>query len=343
MAQRKTGNFVMNDPRKAKKLGGVLSSRRSERLKRNLRKAQKEKFRRKGGRDSKWAKRMELAEEAMRSRTIDTASEKEKISAFSANMERLLRLWGGLQASEKLREGPPAEENPLQGPWTDEALLQVLQSEFGYSDFRPGQLDAVRAALDGQRPLVMLPTGGGKSLIYQLVARVLRQEGVTLVVGPLLALMKDQIERLPPCLRGAVLCSELTTQQTEDVSTAAKSGWVDVLFVTPERMRQRGFLRDLRIAMVCVDEAHCVTAWSHSFRPAYLQLRANIDWTGCYRLVALTATATQRTVEETKKAMRLDHVVVAGTQHAAQLAAQPVFKDHMPPGSAMLDRAQLRP
>ena len=101
MAQRKTGNFVMNDPRKAKKFGGVLSSRRSERLKRNLRKAQKEKFRRKGGRESKWAKRMELAEEAMRSRTIDTASEKEKISAFSANMERLLRLWGGLQASDK--------------------------------------------------------------------------------------------------------------------------------------------------------------------------------------------------------------------------------------------------
>ena len=177
-----------------------------------------------------------------------------------------------------------------------EALLQG----FGLSSFRPGQREAVVAALEGRDSLVVMPTGGGKSLCYQLPA--LTGGGLVLVVSPLIALMADQLRRLqeagvPACM----LASGMAEGHNERSLAAIRGGEVRLALVAPERFASAAFRRalaDTRIGLFVVDEAHCVAEWGHDFRPDYLRLHDAIAAVGRPPVMALTATATPRVAEE---------------------------------------------
>jgi len=171
----------------------------------------------------------------------------------------------------------------------------ALREHFGFAAFRTGQEEAVRAALDGRDVLVVMPTGAGKSLCYQLPA--LMRDDLTLVVSPLVSLMADQVQALARRAPGRVAL--VNAQQEPGVNEAAVAaavrGEVRVLYVAPERFSSPGFARALKTAGVglfVVDEAHCVSQWGHDFRPDYFRLADAARWLGADAIVASTATAT---------------------------------------------------
>ncbi len=180
-------------------------------------------------------------------------------------------------------------------PGSDE-LRALLLRRFGHDAFRPLQERAIRAALAGRDTVVLLPTGGGKSLCYQLPA--LARDGLTLVVSPLIALMKDQVDALRA--RGVAagcLNSSMDPEETAAVRRAAAQGELKLLYVAPERVALPGFLgflRRLAVGFVAVDEAHCISQWGHEFRPDYLTLGALREALPDVPFMALTATATPR-------------------------------------------------
>ena len=186
----------------------------------------------------------------------------------------------------------------------------ILRQVFGHAGFRGGQAAAVAALLAGRDAVVLLPTGAGKSLCYQVPAVVAsrRGQGTTIVVSPLIALMKDQVGAL--CGRG-VAAAAINSHQDDDeqqtVVSAFLRGELELLYVSPERAALDSFKRMLarvRIAMIAIDEAHCLSQWGHDFRPEYLrlhELRQVVD----VPTIALTATATPRVMDEIVHALRL--------------------------------------
>ncbi len=170
---------------------------------------------------------------------------------------------------------------------------EVLRERFGFRDFRPGQLTLVEAVLRGEDALGVLPTGGGKSVCYQVPAVLL--PGLTLVVTPLISLMDDQVARARGIgLVAAKWCAGQPSSERREVVTGTKSGALDVLFVSPERLGIAGFrqlLDQTQISLVAVDEAHCISQWGHDFRPAYRLVGSRTRHLGCPTL-ALTASAT---------------------------------------------------
>ncbi len=170
----------------------------------------------------------------------------------------------------------------------------ALQRHFGYSDFRPGQREAILSVLRGRDTLVVMPTGGGKSLCYQIPALVL--PGLTLVVSPLIALMLDQVSALERRgIKAALVNSTLSSAENHERLTKAVAGELKLLYVAPERFASPVFrraLREMEIGLVAIDEAHCVCEWGHDFRPSYLRLREAWPLIGQPLLLALTATAT---------------------------------------------------
>jgi len=177
---------------------------------------------------------------------------------------------------------------------SDAALRSLLRERFGFTDFRPGQQRIIRDLLAGRDVLAVLPTGAGKSLVYQLAAQLL--PGLTVVVSPLLALMKDQVESAEALGVDAasVSSAQSTAGQDEQVARAERQETA-LLYVTPERLEKPEFLarlRGLTVSLLVIDEAHCISEWGPSFRPAYLTLPAAIDALGQPTLLALTATAT---------------------------------------------------
>jgi ATP-dependent DNA helicase RecQ len=199
----------------------------------------------------------------------------------------------------------------------DTRLRAVLRETFCHDTFRPGQERVIRALLDGRDALTIFPTGGGKSLVYQLTAQLL--PGVTLVVSPLLALMKDQVESLEA--RGVRVGVVNSTQSVSDSAQAlqdAIDGRTRLLYVTPERFDDPDFMAEaarMSISLFVVDEAHSISEWGHSFRPAYLSLPLAIEQLRRPTVLALTATATpwvRRDIVE-RLAMREPLVVVHGT------------------------------
>src|SRR4051812_31199953 len=168
-----------------------------------------------------------------------------------------------------------------------------LLPRFGHAAFRPGQREAVDKLLAGKSVLSIFPTGGGKSLCYQLPALLL--DGLTLVVSPLIALMKDQLDFLKG--RGvpaARLDSSLTAAEARQVYLDLRGGTLKLLYVSPERLANERFLqtlRTLRIALLAVDEAHCISEWGHNFRPDSLKLAALAKALRVGRVLGLTATA----------------------------------------------------
>lgn len=175
------------------------------------------------------------------------------------------------------------------GQWTS-----LLAERFGFTDFLPGQREVIGHLVAGRSAAAVFPTGGGKSLCYQLPALIL--PGVTLVVSPLIALMKDQIDALTGRqIAAARLDSTLSADEYRGVMEAARKGDLRMLYVAPERFNNERFretLRGLRVSLLAVDEAHCISEWGHNFRPDYLKLASFARLCRAERLLALTATAT---------------------------------------------------
>jgi ATP-dependent DNA helicase RecQ len=175
-----------------------------------------------------------------------------------------------------------------------ESPLAVLEEAFGFHAFQPGQERVVEALLAGRSALAVFPTGGGKSLCYQLPAMML--DGVTIVVSPLIALMKDQVDFLQRRgVEAARLDSSVGTAEQREIGERLRSGALKLLYVAPERFNNERFLAQLartRIALFAVDEAHCISEWGHNFRPDYLKLAERARDLAAERVLALTATAT---------------------------------------------------
>jgi ATP-dependent DNA helicase RecQ len=170
----------------------------------------------------------------------------------------------------------------------------VLKSAFGYDKFRPGQEAAVSAILAGRDTVVVLPTGGGKSLCFQVPALLL--PGLTVVVSPLISLMKDQVDALTAKgLPAAFINSTLTSGQVSDRLARADRGEIKLLYVAPERFdfgRTAERLRKAGVSLLAIDEAHCISQWGHDFRPSYLRVKKVHAALGSPTTIALTATAT---------------------------------------------------
>jgi ATP-dependent DNA helicase RecQ len=197
-------------------------------------------------------------------------------------------------------------------PSTPVTARSVLHQVFGHADFRGGQAQAVEGALAGRDVVVLLPTGAGKSLCYQVpaVVEARRGQGTTLVVSPLIALMQDQVD----ALRGkGVLAAAINSHQDDDeqrqVVDQLLRGELELLYVSPERAVMDGFrrlLQRVRIALLAIDEAHCVSQWGHDFRPEYLRLNELRVAIGTeVPTIALTATATPRVMAEIASTLRL--------------------------------------
>lgn len=194
------------------------------------------------------------------------------------------------------------------------AARVCLTEVFGHSDFRAGQQEPIEALLGGRDALVVLPTGGGKSLCYQVPAVVLarRGKGTTVVISPLIALMRDQVEALVgKGVRAAALNSHQGDAERRSVLAELQAGTLELLYVSPERAALGGFcarLGRLSIAALAIDEAHCVSQWGHDFRPEYLRLGALRRFTEA-PMIALTATATPLVREEILRALGLQDPV----------------------------------
>ena len=195
---------------------------------------------------------------------------------------------------------------------------EVLQESFGLTSFRPHQEDAIRAVLEGRDVLATMPTGAGKSLIYQLPALCL--DGLVLVVSPLIALMKDQVDALQERgIRAAYVNSSVRSKQRAARLQAAVDGELDLLFITPERFRSKAFQKleeRLPVVRLAVDEAHCISQWGHDFRPDYSRLGLYKERLGNPPTIALTATATERVAKDICTALNLvdPHVVRTGIE-----------------------------
>ena len=171
---------------------------------------------------------------------------------------------------------------------------RVLVDRFGHTDFQEGQWEPIRAVLDGHDALVVMPTGSGKSLIYQLPALLL--PGLTIVVSPLIALMKDQQDKLAACgVDALAMHSHLSDTQARELAKRVQEGGGEILYLTPERFKDRDFFEHLltrTVSLFVIDEAHCVSQWGHDFRPDYLTLGSVVNRLGRPPILALTATAT---------------------------------------------------
>ena len=191
-------------------------------------------------------------------------------------------------------------------PTLDQARA-MLRARFGYAGFRPGQEQAVEAVLQGRDTLVIMPTGGGKSLCYQIPALVL--PGLTVVVSPLISLMKDQVDALTARdLPATFINSTLSSAQAADRFNRAARGEVKLLYVAPERFdfgNTAERLRDMGVSLLAVDEAHCISEWGHDFRPSYLRMSAVRERLGDPVTVALTATATPEVRRDIAKQLHL--------------------------------------
>jgi len=173
-------------------------------------------------------------------------------------------------------------------------LEEELRARFGHAGFRPGQEPVIRSLMDGRPALAILPTGGGKSICYQLPAVLL--PGLTLVVSPLIALMKDQVDALVKSGIGAArIDSTVGLEESREIFDGMKSGRIKLLYVAPERLANESFvarLSRIKLSLMAIDEAHCISEWGHNFRPEYLRLAKIAGRLGIRRVLALTATAT---------------------------------------------------
>lgn len=193
--------------------------------------------------------------------------------------------------------------------------LQTLNSVFGYDSFWPSQREIIECIIGGSDAFVLMPTGGGKSLCYQVPA--LHRPGTGVVISPLIALMKDQVDSLRANgVAAAYLNSSLSPGEADMVVKDLQSGALDLLYVAPERLMMDGMLellRPLEIALFAIDEAHCISQWGHDFRPEYQQLARLRELFPGVPLLALTATADEQTREDVRHQLRITGAPVFAT------------------------------
>ncbi|MBU4217177.1 DNA helicase RecQ [Candidatus Parcubacteria bacterium] len=186
-------------------------------------------------------------------------------------------------------------------------MQTLLKKYFGYDEFRPLQAEIINNVLAKKDAFVLMPTGGGKSLCYQLPA--LKFPGVTLVVSPLIALMKDQVDALQACgVNAEFINSTLLPAQIDQICERTQAGDIKILYVAPERFGAKGFqdfLKTLEISLIAIDEAHCISEWGHDFRPEYRNLSALRKLFPGVPLIALTATATEKVREDIVRQLSL--------------------------------------
>ena len=228
----------------------------------------------------------------------------------------------------------------------DASLDQLLQEQFGLTSFRVGQRAIIDRLLAGRSAAAVFPTGGGKSLCYQLPALVL--DGLTLVVSPLMALMREQVTTLRSLGIAAVrLDSSLTPDELRSATQSIRSGEAKLLYVAPERFfneRFRELIATVPISLFAVDEAHCISQWGHNFRPDYLKLSGIARTLKIPRILALTATATPAVLEDIRAGFSIASEDVIQTPfHRSNLAIRFTFADQRTRRSELLKRFKKNP
>ncbi|MGZ8290678.1 MAG: RecQ family ATP-dependent DNA helicase [Telluria sp.] len=195
------------------------------------------------------------------------------------------------------------------------AISTLLKKVFGIERLRDGQRRVIDSVLDGNDTLAIMPTGSGKSLCYQIPARIF--PGTTIVISPLISLMKDQLEKLVELGVGACqVNSSLSREEENEAMEGIASGACRIVFCTPERLAVPEFvaaLKKVQVSLVVVDEAHCISTWGHDFRPAYLEMAASIAALGKPPVLALTATATEDVIEDIGKQLGRPRINVINT------------------------------
>lgn len=193
-----------------------------------------------------------------------------------------------------------------------EKAQRALKSFFGYDEFRPQQAEIIQTILEGRDTIVLMPTGGGKSLCFQIPALVM--EGTCVVVSPLIALMKDQVEGLKANgVRAAFINSSMTGLENQAVETQALNGELDLLYVSPEKMLSSEFfnlITNIKVCLFAIDEAHCISQWGHDFRPEYQQMGVLKDRFPNIPVTALTATADKLTRKDIEQFLHLQDAKV---------------------------------
>jgi len=195
-------------------------------------------------------------------------------------------------------------------------LIELLKIHFNYDSFRPGQERAIDAILSGKNTIAVLPTGGGKSMIFQLPSLVL--DGVTIVVSPLIALMKDQVDSLDKVgIPATFINSSVSLSETAQRLNKIRAGAYRLVYVAPERFYNQSFvneLKNLKVALFAIDEAHCISQWGHDFRPSYLRLKEAVKLCGFPVVAALTATATPEVRTDIARQLGLDdyELIISG-------------------------------
>lgn len=209
-------------------------------------------------------------------------------------------------------------------------MKELLAEKFGYTQFRSGQEEIIQKVLQKENVLGIMPTGGGKSICYQLPALVL--EGLTLVISPLISLMKDQVDSLNEIgIPAAFINSTLSTLEMNDRLRQAARGEIKLLYVAPERLESADFrelLRYVPIELLAVDEAHCISQWGHDFRPSYLKLAETIEnFDQQPTIIALTATATPQVAEDISSLLHIAKENEVKTGFARENLAFQVVKE----------------
>lgn len=209
-----------------------------------------------------------------------------------------------------------------------EQLMELLKIHFNYGSFRPGQERAIDNILHKKDTLVVLPTGAGKSLIYQLPALIL--EGITIVISPLIALMKDQVDSLEKVgIPATFINSSISPDETQKRLARVKSGFYKIIYIAPERFYNQIFiseLKNIKVSLFAIDEAHCISQWGHDFRPSYMRLKEAIKFVGSPVVVALTATATPEVRDDIIAQLNLkdpDVVITGFARPNLQFAVMP--------------------
>ena len=190
------------------------------------------------------------------------------------------------------------------------AALGALKAFYGYKSFYPMQWEAINHVMHGNDCVVLMPTGGGKSLCYQLPAII--SEGCAIVVSPLLALMKDQVDALTDIVPAAAINSEQSEQQNRDILDKAFRGLIKLIYISPEKLLSEmdHWSQLLRVSLIAIDEAHCISQWGHDFRPEYTQLGLLKKRFPDVPIMALTATADRLTREDIRKQLHIDNASI---------------------------------
>jgi len=219
--------------------------------------------------------------------------------------------------------------------------IHVLADRFRLQAFRPGQQAVIDALLAGRSALAIFPTGGGKSLCYQLPALML--DGLTLVVSPLIALMKDQVDALAALgIPAARLDSSLSADEVKQIYLSMDEGGIKLLYVSPERLKNERFvqrLKHVRISLMAIDEAHCISEWGHNFRPDYLKLAELAAALRVERVLALTATATPAVAADIRRQFHIeerDHIQTSFRRPNLRVRVTPCTRQEKLP--LLLDR-----